>query len=119
MLRTTRNPPRRSRFQRLNHGSRITIMKERLLSSALALAAAFGLASLARAEMVLSQVIVDLLPGTPPREDIEVWNAGTERMYVLAEPFEIRAPGTPQEQREPAGLPENSGILVSPQRLVL
>ena len=69
--------------------------------------------------MVLSQVIVDLLPGKPPREDIEVWNDGAERMYVLAEPFEIQGAGTPQEQRVPAGLPEESGILVSPQRLVL
>ena len=91
----------------------------RLLSLALTLGLALGFASIARAEMVLSQVIVDLLPGKPPREDIEVWNDGAERMYVLAEPFEIQAAGTPQEQRVPAGLPEESGILVSPQRLVL
>jgi len=92
---------------------------KRLLSAALALGLALGFSSLAQAEMVLSQVIVDLLPGKPPREDIEVWNDGAERMYVLAEPFEIRDAGTPQEQRVPAGLPEESGILVSPQRLVL
>ena len=92
---------------------------KRLICSAMALGSALCLASLARAEMVLSQVIVDLLPGKPPREDIEVWNDGTERMYVLAEPFEIRGAGTPEEQRTPAGLPEQSGILVSPQRLVL
>jgi P pilus assembly chaperone PapD len=83
------------------------------------LGSAFGLASLAQAEMVLSQVIVDLLPGKPPREDIEVWNDGAERMYVLAEPFEIRAAGAPEEQRVPAGPADQSGILVSPQRLVL
>ena len=92
---------------------------KRLFLTALALGCALGLSSLARAEMVLSQVIVDLLPGQPPREDIEVWNDGDERMYVLAEPFELRAPGTPAEQRAPAGLPEDSGLLVSPQRLVL
>lgn len=92
---------------------------KRTLLAALALPAALGAAATARAEMVLSQVIVDLLPGKPPREDIEVWNDGPERMYVLAEPFEILAAGTPQEQRVPAGMPEQSGILVSPQRLVL
>jgi P pilus assembly chaperone PapD len=93
--------------------------KKRMICSALALGAALGLASAARAEMVLSQVIVDLLPGKPPREDIEVWNDGTERMYVLAEPFEIQSPGTPAEQRIPARIPEESGVLVSPQRLVI
>ena len=92
---------------------------KRLIGSALALGAALSLTSLARAEMVLSQVIVDLLPGKSPREDIEVWNDGAERMYVLAEPFEIRAAGTPQEQRNPVGQPEEAGLLVSPQRLVL
>jgi P pilus assembly chaperone PapD len=86
---------------------------------ALALGSALGAASPARAEMVLSQVIVDLLPDKPPREDIEVWNDGGERMYVSAEPFEIRAAGTPAEQRVAAGPPDEAGILVSPQRLVL
>lgn len=78
-----------------------------------------GLTAPAHAEMVLSQVIVDLLPGKPLRDDIEVLNNGEERIYVSAEPFEIRAPGTPDEQRVPARDPEQSGILVSPQRLVL
>lgn len=86
---------------------------------ALAIAAALGLAAAAPAEMVLSQVIVDLLPGKPLRGDIEVWNDGPERMYVSAEPFAILKAGTPAEQRVPATDPEQSGILVSPQKLVL
>jgi P pilus assembly chaperone PapD len=85
----------------------------------LTLATALGLAAGARAEMVLSQVIVDLLPGKPPRDDIEVWNDGPERMYVSAEPFIIRAAGTPHETRVPLGEPDQAGILVAPQRLVL
>ena len=85
----------------------------------LAFGAAVGFTSWAHAEMVLSQVIVDLLPGKPPRDDIEVFNDGPERMYVSAEPFEIRSAGTPREQRLPATDPERSGILVSPQKLVL
>jgi P pilus assembly chaperone PapD len=91
----------------------------RLLLPALALAMAIGLGGAARAEMVLSQVIVDLLPGKPPREDIEVWNDGDERMYVLAEPFEILRPGTPAEARVPVTDPEQAGLLVAPLRLVL
>lgn len=73
----------------------------------------------AHAEMVLSQVIVDLAAADAPRDDIEVFNNGVERMYVQAEPFEILAAGTPGEQRVPAKDPETSGLLVSPQRLVL
>jgi P pilus assembly chaperone PapD len=91
----------------------------KFLIRALALAATVALAADAHAEMVLSQVIVDLLPGKPPREDIEVWNDGDERMYVLAEPFEIRAAGTPAEQRVAVTDPERAGLLVSPLRLVL
>jgi len=81
--------------------------------------AALGFGSLAQAEMVLSQVIVDLMPDKAPRDDIEVWNNGPDRMYVAADPFEIRNPGTPQEQRVAAGDPEQAGLLVAPERLVL
>jgi P pilus assembly chaperone PapD len=78
-----------------------------------------SIASLAQGEMVLSQVIVDLLPGKAPRDDIEVFNDGAERIYVSAEPFEILRPGTAQEQRVPVTDPEASGLLVAPQKLVL
>lgn len=91
----------------------------RLAFSTLVLGAALGFASIARAEMVLSQVIVDLLPGKPPRDDIEVFNDGPERLYVSADPFEIRNSGLSNEQRVPAADPEHSGLLVSPQKLVL
>ena len=88
----------------------------------LATLAALGLLaapSPALAEMVLSQVIVDMQPGKASREDIEVWNAGQERLYVSAEPFEIRQPGLPGETRVPGSDPTVSGLLVTPQRLVL
>jgi P pilus assembly chaperone PapD len=86
---------------------------------ATALMASLGYASFAHAEMVLSQVIVDLLPGKPPREDIEVWNDGEERMYVVAEPSEIVGAGTAHEQRLAVPSNEDAGLLVSPRRLVL
>jgi P pilus assembly chaperone PapD len=91
----------------------------KLLVPLVALGASFGFASSARAEMVLSQMIVDLMPGRPPREDIEVFNNGEERMYVLAEPSEIIAAGTAQERREPLPVSDLSDILVTPNRLVL
>ncbi len=87
-----------------------------LIASALAV---FGVSSIAYAEMVLSQVIVDFTPGKVPREDIEVWNDGSERIYVVAEPAEITFPGTPDETRQPIGLDAGAGLLVSPRRLIL
>lgn len=91
----------------------------RLRIFALALLGWLVAPSPANAEMILSQVIVDLVPDKPSREDIEVWNSGDERMYVSAEPFEIRNPGTPEEQRVSAVDAEQSGILISPQKLIL
>ena len=73
----------------------------------------------AHADMALSQVIVDMQPGKPGHQDIEVWNAGEERLYVSVEPFEIRQPGLPGEQRVASPDPSVSGLLVTPQRLVL
>lgn len=71
------------------------------------------------AEMVLSQVVLDIRPEEPSREDIEVWNTGPERIYVAAEPAEIRSAGTIFETRVTNVDPTVSGLLVTPQRLIL
>lgn len=73
----------------------------------------------AHAEMVLSQVIVDLQSGRPSRDDIEVWNGGTDRMYVLVEPSRIQSPGTSDEQRITNPDPAITGLLATPSRMVL
>jgi P pilus assembly chaperone PapD len=73
----------------------------------------------AHAEIVLSQVIVDLQPGQLPREDVEIFNSGTERAYVLAEPAEIVDAGLDSQQRVTNADPEKLGILVTPNRLIL
>lgn len=86
---------------------------------AIGLALASTVSGAAHAEMVLSQVIVDLLPNEP-RGDIEVFNDGPERMYVAADPFEIVDAGTPEERRiQVAADPEQAGLLVSPRKIVL
>lgn len=79
----------------------------------------FANATQAHAEIVLSQVIVDLQPERPDYQDIEIWNAGSERAFIQIEPSEILKPGQPDEQRVPITDPEQGGLLVSPQRLVL
>ena len=78
-----------------------------------------GASAPAGANIVLSQVILDLVPGTPTAQDIEVWNNSSDRSYVIAEPTEVIAPGQPDERREANPNPEISGLLVTPQRMIL
>jgi len=80
---------------------------------------ATGWATSAGAELVLSQVVVDLGPDKPARENIELFNSGTDRLYVAADPFAISNPGAAEQQRTPAANPQESGLLVTPQRLIL
>ena len=95
--------------------------RPRRLHRLLALACiAIGLAAApAGAELVLSQVVVDLLPAGPPRSDVEAWNNGEERIYVVAEPASILDPGTPKERRVASNDPAISGLLVTPQKMIL
>jgi P pilus assembly chaperone PapD len=85
---------------------------------ALPFAAAIG-ATPARAGIILSKVIVDMPADLPPREDIEVMNDGQERQYVVADPALIQEPGTLREKRIDSPDPTITGLLVTPQKLVL
>jgi Mat/Ecp fimbriae periplasmic chaperone len=73
----------------------------------------------ARAELVLSQVIIDMRPGKPSHDDVEVWNNSEERMYAVTEPAQIQSPGTPAERRVAVTDPAAAGLLVTPRRMVL
>lgn len=75
--------------------------------------------SAARAELVLSQLIVELKANGKTRDDIEVWNDSPERAYVAVEPAEIVNPGQSSEKRTQEPDPEKRGLLVSPTRLIL
>jgi P pilus assembly chaperone PapD len=73
----------------------------------------------AHADIVLSQLIIDLQPGKNGRADIEVWNNGTERAYVALEPREVVNAGLGNEARREEPDPEKLGLLVSPARMIL
>ena len=83
------------------------------------LAAAALLAAPASAELVLSQLVVDIAPGKSARGDIEIWNSDRERAYVVVEPAEVIGAGTPAERRVTERDPERLGLLVTPARLIL
>lgn len=73
----------------------------------------------AAAELVLSKVVLDFDDAAQTHDDIEIFNAGDERLFIVVEPAEIVAAGTAHEQRTPVSDPEASGLLVSPKRIVL
>ena len=75
--------------------------------------------SAARAELVLSQLVVELNADRKLRDDIEIWNNSPERVYVAAEPSEIIHPGQLTEARRQEADPEKRGLLVSPARMIL
>ncbi len=98
-----------------------TFMRRRSLRpllAAFALAPVVGAAP-AQAGLMLSKVILDLGPDTAPRDDIELWNDGPERLYVVAEPSEVLDPGQATELRKPSADPAVTGLLVTPQKLIL
>lgn len=95
----------------------------RMIAAALYVSGALALAlqptGAARAEIVLSELIVELQPGKRTRADLEIWNNSPERAYVAVEPSEILAAGTAEESRRADPDPERLGLLVSPARMIL
>lgn len=73
----------------------------------------------ARAELVLSQLVIELAPGERTRADVEVWNDDKERAFVAVDPREVLNPGTPSESDHVDPDPEKLGLLVSPARMIL
>jgi len=68
---------------------------------------------------VLSEAIVHFEPGKPLRKDIEVENPGAENLYIEITPAVVSEPGTTNEQRESITDPRESGLLVTPSKLVI
>jgi P pilus assembly chaperone PapD len=89
------------------------------IAGALAAFALIAIPAPAGAELILSQLVVDLGSKADQRTDIEVWNNSEERAYVAAEPSEIVDAGKPGEQRRTEPDPEKRGLLVSPNRMIL
>ena len=78
-----------------------------------------GLAPAARADMVLSEVIVDLQSPKEVRRDIEVWNSGAEVLYVEVQVSQILEPAGDESKRAKLSDPRSAGLLASPNRLAI
>ena len=73
----------------------------------------------AQAELAVSQLIVELKPGSSRVQDVELVNDSEERSYVSVEPREMIEPGTVRERSAAPADPEKLGLLVSPRRMIL
>ena len=83
------------------------------------LAAALGGGSSASADMVLSDIIVDLQAPGEMRYDIEVWNSGEEPLFVDIKATEVLDPAGDESVRRILDDPRSAGLLASPNRLVV
>ncbi len=72
----------------------------------------------AGAAMVLSDVVLDLRPDERWR-DVEVWNSGSEVLYIQVEVSEVLDPAAPNEERRKLEDPRTAEILASPSRMAL
>ena len=73
----------------------------------------------ASADLLLSAMILDFEPGSPPRRDVELFNNGVETLFVETRVFEVEYPGTEAEARMEVRDPQAIGMLVSPNRVIL
>lgn len=90
----------------------------RVVLACCALACAF-LATPASAQLAIDRLWVDFEPGTPNRADLIIRNESTDRYYITVSPVEVKDAGAADEQRVETADPEQLGLLVSPNRLVL
>jgi P pilus assembly chaperone PapD len=84
-----------------------------------AMSTSLAWAAPASADLVLSQLIVELQPGKQLRDDVEVWNNSPERSYVAVEPREIINPSLKSQSERKDPDPQKLGLLVSPSRMIL
>ena len=85
----------------------------------LSLAVLIGWSSAAHAQLIVDRLIVDFMPGDPAREDILLQNQSKDRYYITITPAEVVKPGQPGSTEVTKTNPEDLGLLVTPNRLIL
>ncbi|WP_084397919.1 hypothetical protein [Henriciella aquimarina] len=81
--------------------------------------AASGAALAASAQLTVDKLWVDFDANSSGREDVLLKNESDRRYYIAVEPSEIVDPGLPSERRVEYEDPEELGLLISPNRLIL
>lgn len=71
------------------------------------------------AQIGISTDVVNFLPESSLAKNIDVVNFGDNNAYVEVTPYAVEKPGTDKEQRIRIYNPEKSGIVVSPNHLII
>ena len=71
------------------------------------------------AGMTLDKSVIHFEPGKPKRQDVVVKNNDNKPLYIKVTPYSIINPGTDKQSREKIINPKKSGLLVSPNKLVV
>ena len=77
------------------------------------------MATPARAEFLLSEVIIDFLDGAARQHDIEVISKDNETQYIDTETYLVENPTAPDEKRTQIANPQESGLMVTPNKMAL
>jgi P pilus assembly chaperone PapD len=73
----------------------------------------------AQAGFIISSAIVEFTADGPRQQDIDVVSRTGENDYVVSEIYEIHHPDAPDETRQLMDDPAQSGMLVTPDRMIL
>lgn len=79
----------------------------------------FAVSSPATAQLAVDRLWLDLEASASPRSDVLLRNESEDRYYIAIQAFEIINPGTDQEERRSIANPEELGLLITPNRLVM
>jgi len=71
------------------------------------------------ANMILNKSIIHFEADKPNRQDVVVENSGNTPLYIKVTTHSIFNPGTDQQSRKKIVNPKESGLLVSPNKLVV
>jgi hypothetical protein len=107
------------RYQRSSsRGVGVLKLRRRVVAFCLLASAGFGL-NPASAQLAIDRLWIDFEPGTANRSDLVIRNESADRYYITVNPVEVVSPGAADEQRVEKSDPEQLGLLVSPNRMVV
>lgn len=73
----------------------------------------------ARAEFAMSKMILEFTPGSPRQDDIQIISQGDDTQYIATEVYTVENPGETNEKRTLVKDPKISGLMVTPNKIVL
>lgn len=71
------------------------------------------------AEFAMSEMVIDFAEDSPRQHDIEIISQDKETQYIATETYVVENPTAPDEVRTPIANPQESGLVITPKKMVL